>query len=388
MGKGLLSKGKIERRILHIVESLGKKAIETWLLRILTAAVELHPEVKWSVFCSEGRAEALDRQYRDIGVEVFHSRYAISDRVRFVSGLRSHLKRGRYDTIHCHHDVMSAAYLIAALGLRIPRRIVHIHNTGMHLPTPSRIKHWLFLEPMRQICLRQATHLVGISTEALDSMLAGRAPRDDRDRVVYYGLETGHFHRPPPDALEFRRSLVLRDDAKVLLFAGRMVDYKNPFFVVEMLEKLRQETPMVAAIFAGAGPLEGAVVELAKSKGLEDRVRILGWRDDLPLLMQGCDLLVWPGLETPKEGLGLGVVEAQAAGLPILMSRSVPRDAIVMPPMVDILPLSAGPDAWAGRAQEILSRPRIGHGEALRQVEMSPFSLENGVRSVMALYAL
>ena len=177
-------------------------------------------------------------------------------------------------------------------------------------------------------------------------------------------------------------------DAKLLLFAGRMVPYKNPLFVIEMLERLRQKLSMVAAVFAGTGELESAVRELARSKGLEDRVRVLGWRDDLPMLMRGCDLLLWPAQEVPKEGLGLGVVEAQAAGLPVLMSWSVPQDAVVVPSMVDILPLAAGPESWAERAYEIIGRPRLAYADALWQVEASPFSMENGVRNILALYGL
>ena len=74
--------------------------------------------------------------------------------------------------------------------------------------------------------------------------------------------------------------------------------------------------------------------------------------------MANSDVLLWPSLEEPMEGLGLGIVEAQAASLPILMSQSVPTEAIVMPELVDVLPLNAGADAWSERVAQILDRER------------------------------
>ena len=59
----------------------------------------------------------------------------------------------RYDVLHCHHDVVSAVYLVAAARAQIRRRIVHVHNADLHVPTGSARKAALLREPMRRICL-------------------------------------------------------------------------------------------------------------------------------------------------------------------------------------------------------------------------------------------
>ena len=135
-----------------------------------------------------------------------------------------------------------------------------------------------------------------------------------------------------------------------------MTEYKNPRFVVDVLAELAGEFPDAVAAFAGVGPETDAVRAYAQDTGLGDRIRLLGWRDDLPELMLASDLLLWPGQEIPKEGLGLGIVEAQAAGLPIIMSRSVPEDAVVIDEIVSIVPLSAGASAWGTRSCPATSR--------------------------------
>jgi glycosyltransferase involved in cell wall biosynthesis len=97
-------------------------------------------------------------------------------------------------------------------------------------------------------------------------------------------------------------------------------------------------------------------------------------------------MLIWPGQEEPREGLGLGIIEAQAAGLPILMSRSVPDDAIEIEDLVTVLPLAAGSDAWAEAARLILSRERPDRRRCLATIEASRFSLDAGTRNIMELY--
>lgn len=371
-------------RVLHVVENLDTQAVETWLVRVLRSAAKDHSHVHWSFFCVLGKSGRLDDEARALGAEVIHSRYAIGDKIHFMAALREVMKSGNYDVLHCHHDIMSAAYLLASIGLPFKKRIVHLHNTSMSLPTPSRVKSELAREPMRQICLRMADQIAGNSQEALGSLIGRSAVSPELHRVVHYAVDTDRFRQSLPDRYAFRRILGVSTETKILLFVGRIVAYKNPFFVLDVLEHLGSSSQFVA-VFAGAGNLK-ELEEIIKRRRLEDRVRLLGFRDNIPELMLASDILLWPSLEEPMEGLGLGIIEAQAAGLPILMSRSVPEEAIVVPELVQVLPLAAGARTWASAVVETLNRPRLSSSESLAKVESSSFSMVSGVASFMSLY--
>lgn len=373
-------------RVLHIVENLNNQAVESWLMRVLRIAAGNYPDVHWTFFCVLGKAGCHDDEARHLGADIFHSRYEIGDKVRFMGGLREVMKRGGYDVLHCHHDIMSAAYLLASIGLPFKKRIVHLHNTSMSLPTPSRIKSELVREPMRQICLRMSDQIVGISKEALESLTRNGTAKPAHQRVVHYAIDTNRFSQASADPVKFRRQMGFDPAVRVLLFVGRMVEYKNPLFVLEMLEHLAKTDESSVAIFAGAGNQEREIRTLAKLKSLEHRIRVLGFRNDVPELMMVSNLLIWPGWEEPMEGLGLGIVEAQAAGLPVLMSRGVPEEAIVVPELVMVLPLAAGPQAWAQEAMEILNREHPARAESRARVEASSFSMAAGASNLMALY--
>jgi glycosyltransferase involved in cell wall biosynthesis len=373
-------------KVLHIIENFNGQAIERWLYQMMRCLKEAGEEVDWTFYAILGQAGKMDDSVRDIGGEIIYSPVPFKQKLHFMKALRGTLVTGGYDILHSHHDVLSAVYLLASTGLPLKRRILHVHNTALALPTPSLLKKALLHEPMRQACLHWADNVVGVSDAALDAFLKGKKHKPSRDLVIHCGIDMVPFHRKPPGRPEFLQSLGLPTASRVMLFVGRMTDYKNPCFVIDVLAHVSKLDPTVCAVFAGSGPLEEAVRKKAARNSLESRARVMGWQEDIPALMQSCDLLIWPGLEEPKEGLGLAVVEAQAAGLPVVMSQSVSEEAVVIPELVDVLPLADGPRVWADATVAALNRSRPDRCEARKRIEASSFSISRSASNIMALY--
>src|SRR5258706_554493 len=267
-------------RVLQVIENLNNRAVESWLLRVFHQSVTEYPWIDWTFFSVLPQVGEFDDQVRSAQGDVIHSPYEIGDKRRFLLSMREVMKRGHYDILHCHHDIMSAAYLAASAGLPFKKRIIHVHNTALSLPTPNEVKATLVREPMRQVCLRMSDQIVGISQEALQSLLGDRKPDPNRHRIVHYAVDTARFVQPDLAEGNVRESLGLDPDARVGLFVGRMVDYKNPCMVIEVLEHLLKNDANFCAVFAGTGHLENEVRELARKKSLTKRVRVLGFRDD------------------------------------------------------------------------------------------------------------
>jgi glycosyltransferase involved in cell wall biosynthesis len=377
----------------HIVESLDAGAVEGWLLTMLRTARSEGVLLEWTFYCVLPRIGRHDQAARDLGADVVHSPVEMRDTVTFTRAMRQHLRAGKYDVLHCHHDIVSALYLVAAAGLPIRRRIVHAHNADLGVPTPNRRKAAILRAVMRRFCLAASDCIVGISRHTLETML-GRAARAERcETVVYYGMDTTLYHGTPPNRAELFADLDLPNDAEILLFAGRMVWYKNPLFVLDILECLRRSNPRAVALFAGSGPLESEVDRLAKERGLAECVRTLGWRNDTAQLMRVSDVFVFPRVESRTngfgiEGLGLVVVEAQAAGLTAIISRGVPEDAIVIPEQCRVVPLSDGPDVWAAATEKALSSARARQEVAVAAIDSSRFSASAGLASLQRLHAI
>src|SRR6266851_1558506 len=192
-------------KVLHIVEKLERGAVENWLVRMLGHARGRGIDVDWTFYCSLGQPGMMDKKARALRARVIHSPVPVVKKVEFVRALRTELRHGEYDVLHCHHDIVSAVYLLAALGMPIRRRIVHVHNADEAVLTPSRFKQRLYREPMRRVCLFMADRIVGISNHTLDTFLAGRARRPERDAVHHYGLDPTRFENVAADRTAFRR---------------------------------------------------------------------------------------------------------------------------------------------------------------------------------------
>lgn len=380
--------GKSLNKVLHIIENFNGQATERWLYQMLRHFNEVGEKFDWTFYAILGQPGIMDDAVRALGGKIIYSPSPLRQRWQFLKALRRVIAVGGYDVLHCHHDILSAAYLLASAGMPLKKRVVHVHNTSLGLPTSSPLKNYLLHELMRQGCLHWADNIVGVSGAALDTFLRGGGRKPSRDMVIYCGIDLAPFHRKPPGHTEFLKSLKLPTDSKVLLFVGRMIEYKNPCFVINILAHASKLDSTVCAVFAGAGPLEEAVRKNAEQNSLESRVRVMGWQEDIPALMQSCDMLIWPGLEEPKEGLGLVIVEAQAAGLPVLMSLNVPEDAVVVPELVEVLPLAAGAYAWADKLFAVLKRRRPHRLESLRRLEASSFSISRSATDIVALYDL
>src|SRR5437660_1332103 len=265
-------------RVLHIVESLDRGAVEKWLLRTLGHARKRDLEIDWTFYCILEKSGAMDEKAQALGARVLHSPVPLVKKTEFICALHKELRRGDYDVLHSHHDILSAVYLLAGVGIPIRRQIVHVHNADESVPSGSRFKQRVLREPMRQVCLRMADRIVGISDHTLDTFLAGRARRPGRDSVHYYGVDASPFATTPADRCSFRRKLHLPQDALILLFAGRTVPEKNPVFAVEVLAKLRGLESRAVAVFAGSGSQEQHVLERARELSVADSVRLLAWR--------------------------------------------------------------------------------------------------------------
>jgi glycosyltransferase involved in cell wall biosynthesis len=382
---------RLPARVIHIVESLDRGAVENWLLRMLRHARRRGIDVRWTFYCQLPRDGAMDAAARALGAKVIHSPVPLGRTAQFIKALRAEVRSGGYDVMHAHHDLVSALYLVAAARLPITRRIVHVHNADEALPTSNRLKQRILRPVLRRLCLWLSDQITGISNHTLHTFLQGRSPRPNRDTVHYYGVDPTPFQTVVADRTAFRRVLALPPDARILLFLGRMVQEKNPRFAVDVLAALRHLDPSAVGVFVGSGPERQGVEERARQLQLEKHVRLLGWRDDVAEVMASCDWFIHPRLEhptmdVPVEGLGLALVEAQLAGLRLLVSRAVPPDALLQGASVARRRLADGPAAWAHSAVELLAQSAPSRSDAIATLGRSHFDLDFALADLMRLH--
>lgn len=371
-------------RLLHVVENLDKGAVENWLVHTFLESRTHRPDWQWTFYCVLGVQGRHDERVRAAGGEVIYARAPISDKVGFLRHFRSVVKGGQYDVIHMHHDFMNGFYLLALIGLKRPRIILQIHNNDEIIPVGSETLRKYLLPVFRRICLGFADDIVGISKFVLQHFIQDHIGNSPRQHVLYYGISMDRFAQVV-DIDRERSELRIPNKCKLLLYIGRINKEKNPIFVLDVLQGLRQEGVDAYAVFVGEGELAGTLHERTAVLGLGDYVRILGWSDRIVALMKSADVFLFPRLTEPREGLGLVVVESQCAGLPMITTEGIVDDAIVIPELVTRSKLKV--EDWINETTKVLSKGNaISAAQALNLMNDSLFNLPRATDCLISLY--
>lgn len=374
------------KKIIHIVENLDKGAVENWLVLMFLQSREINRNIEWTFYCILGQPGRLDNQVLSAGGKIIYSPVTLSRKWDFLKHLRITLKHGQFDIIHSHHDFLSGYYLLASVGISFKKRILHVHNTDKSIPVGNLFLQKMLISPLRQLAYIFSDLIVGISVDSLNEFIQKKKPRGIETMVLYYGISLDIYRRKLNKSSKFNE-LGLSGNGIFLLFVGRMNRLKNPVFVVDILAKLLEARPDVNVLFVGKGDEEVIVQSRAKELGVENHIHLLGWRDDIADLMRISDVFIFPRREFPKEGLGLVVVEAQTAGLPMVLSYGIVNDAIIIPEITRFVKLESNPGHWAEVVLNLISDVNLPDAEScFQRIKSSPFECKGATQNLLKLY--
>lgn len=360
------------KRIVHTLGSLGVGGTETWLVAVLSR-IAGDPRMRHEVVVKqsatsgdyEDRLQALDVPVTLIPRNIFWP-------VRFYR----HLRAGhRADVVHSHQDAFGAFVVFIAWLARVPVRIVQNHsstrpNEGLALSTYRTICHWM----IRFF----ATDRIAVSEDSRKSLF-GDDP--SQSRVMHCGVDLHRYGFDAADRIRIREELGIGTDSPMLINVGRLDDGKNHRFLLEIASTLTHgPLPNLHVVIAGNGPSLPALLQLALDLGIEDRVHLLGVRSDVPALLSAADVFVFP---STYEGLGLAAVEAQAAGLPVVMSDSVPAEAVVVQLLCQRLSLNDPVAEWA---DAIVHAVDVDKPRSVEIRQFASFDIEQNVGYILATY--
>jgi glycosyltransferase involved in cell wall biosynthesis len=292
----------------------------------------------------------FEEEIRELGGHVYRIPYLqhvgpLIYRHNLASFFRKHKE---YRIIHAHMDKMNGMVLNEAKKAGIPVRIAHSHSTASG-------GRWL----KRTVKQYYSRHLRSAPTDCIAcSADAGRwlfPDAFDRVRVMQNGIVFDDWRFSETERDKKRVALGLAKDDRMLFHVGRFDKAKNQKFALDVFARLVQRGEKYRFLLAGTGALLNDMKAYAVEKGIADKTEFLGHRDDIPALMMAADALVFPSI---YEGLSIVLIEAQASGLPCVITDTLATESIARPELVTRLPLGdAG--VWAAAVRKILD-DRVG----------------------------
>jgi glycosyltransferase involved in cell wall biosynthesis len=342
--------------------------------------------------CLTGGVGEFDEEARALGAKLFYLPYSRKSLHRFIPAFRRILSKGRYHAIHDHQDYVAGMHFLFGLGHLPPIRIVHVHNPSVNIAffSSSLVRRSVLLTG-KHLLRYFATHILGTSRQIITEYgFDDRFFRNVPLRAAHCGFEVTRYQgRYQQLHSDLCKEFGWKETAKIILFVGRLdsnCNQKNPAFALDVGKVCIAKDPDIHMIVAGGGDEVRKELEAkTKSWALENRIRLIGIRSDVPRLMSGSDVLLFPSV---AEGLGMVAVEAQAAGLRVLASDATPRECVVVPGMVEFLSLKESAAHWADAALRLINLPRPDSEECNETVRDSPFSIENSAATLLSIYQI
>ena len=277
------------------------------------------------------------------------------------------------------HGSSRREVLTAWHGARSPRGLYRLLRLTWRIPplwtrwrrVQPYVAHWIAVSPTIG---RESQREIGFPP--------------DRLTVVPNGVDVARLRPDPAAGARLRQRLQLPPDAQIVVMASRLEMEKGVQVALDALARLRTAHPHLYLLVAGAGVYASTLERRAEVLGLHGHTRFLGYvpHADLPALLAGADLFVMATLG--PEGLPMSVLEAEASGLPVVVSDVPGASSALLPGQTGVLFPAGDAAALAGRLAGLLADPTRRRvmgalGRALAERRFSVEAMVTGTEAIL-----
>jgi glycosyltransferase involved in cell wall biosynthesis len=295
-----------------------------------------------------------------------------------LARLTRFLKAKRFDVVQTWVFAANAYGRVAARWAAVPvvvtaEMAVDLWKTRAHLAIDRALARW-------------CDKVVGNSHAVVDFYRQAGLP-EDKLAMIYSGIDVDVNVDAilAVDRSEVRARFGWPADAPVVLFAGRLMPQKGVADLINALDLLQHVRPQIRTLIVGAGPLKSELEEVAHAYRLDEKVKFLGHRDDVPTLLAAADLLVLPSL---YEGLPNVVLEAMRLGKPVVATAAPGTVEVVNPGETGLLVPLRNPPALAQAIRTLVDDRALASrlGAAGRARVEAEFRVAGMIAQFAALY--
>lgn len=303
-------------KVCHIVCGLKSGGVEAMIYNYCSnIGNDLY---EWYLLYQHEPAEKNIDELEKIGFSLKRIPSKVKHPIKNYKATYDFLKKNKIDVVHCHMTLMNFIPLIAAKKLKIKIRICHSHNSDTR---KKNIVIKLVEKILKQICIKNATHLVACGKDAGKYMF-GKNKFD----ILYNAMNLEKYQFDQNVRKEIRKKYNIGDNKYVIGHIGRFTKQKNQSFIIDLFKQICQEDENCVLFLVGDGEQKEYIIKKIKEYDLQEKVILPGVVNNSNQMYSAFDIFILPSL---WEGLPVVSIEAQASGLPIILSDNIDKKAII-----------------------------------------------------------
>jgi glycosyltransferase involved in cell wall biosynthesis len=329
----------------------------------------------------------LEQITRERGIEIVLLPHLVRS-IRIAADFRAigeiyrFLKTGEFDIVHTHS---SKAGILGRVAARWAKVSAIVHTPHGHVfygyfgPGVSR----LYLQ-LERWAARFTDRIITLTHRGREEHLSRGVGRPEQYVTIPSGIPLDDFFPDPMRRQRARDALGIPPEAQVVGTVGRLTAVKDQKTLIQAVERLRGEHPGLIVLLIGDGELRDDLEEQVQRLHLQEIVRFLGWRPDVPDLLNALDLFVLCSL---NEGMGRALVEAMATGLPAVATSVGGIPDLIEEDVNGCLVPAGDGDVLASAISRILNNPDALRAMGKKSRELSAeYNVDNMVRQLAEFY--
>lgn len=332
-------------RVLHELSSLDGGGVAKLLVDYYSHID--HETVHFDFLIYDYYDEGIyEEPLRRMGCTIYKLPIFKKEKIKCLKEMRKVISEGKYDIVHSHRGSRGLFTLFYAKKYKVKKRIAHSH---IAYEPVSGVKQKIN-KIVAFITKNLATDLFACGRDAGIYMWGKKSVADGRVQIMTNAIDIQKF-KFEQKTREIKRKELGVEDKFVIGIVGRLSEQKNYPFLLKVFKAVSESDPNATLVIIGRGEDEDKIKAIAHALKIEDSVLFLGARNDVPELLNSMDLFVLPSL---YEGLPVVLIEAQANGLPAIISDRI-TDEMNVTDLIKQLPINQSEELWITTIKTITS---------------------------------
>lgn len=370
-------------KLLYIT-SLSGKRINGFMRSAIIAARKLG--IDFTMACNMDQADkqlyAMDCEHygiKTVHIDCDRNPLAWKNYMVAQKQLTDLMKKERYDVVHCNTPIGGVLGRICAKKAKVPYVIYQAH--GFHFWKGAPAKNWLLYYPVERFLAHYTDMLITINHEDYERAKKFHLKKNGKVvKVPGVGVDTAKFGAVNIDVKKKREELGVSVDAEVYMTVCELIPRKNIDTLIKAFKKAKIDNAYL--LICGEGQEKESLQALIDREGLQNSVKLLGFRSDISELLHCADVFVFP---TKQEGLPGALMEAMATGIPCVVSN-VRGNIDLLGDTYKYLVAPMDIDNWAHGMKDIcLQKQEMGEYSYSR---INEFDIQKAINSYIKIYKI